>query len=116
MRTRIDPTRIIAQVGGTVFEPSDADRSLCAWVIKARQAGWRPVVEENHTPMLTCRVHECGRVAIEGVQYVIRYGRRLRHLLVGVIDGEPVEREVLAYAAWAEPAPTAAECCRARPS
>ena len=46
---------------------------------------------------------ERGRVTIEGLSYVVRYGQRVRHVPVDDATGRPMLRPVFGYAAWAEP-------------
>lgn len=103
MDERTDPVEIIARVGG-VSPYRDHERALGVWVHLATKAGWQVVQVDGFT--VDVDRGEIGAVDVEGLRYVIRIGPRVRRLLYEVVDGHMVKRDVLAVAAWAEPAVT----------
>lgn len=101
MDSRTDPVEIIARVGGVARYPDD-ERALGVWMHLAAKAGWQ--VEELAD--FDAGQGACGAVDVEGLRYVIRLGPRVRQLLCDVVDGQMVQRDVFAIAAWAEPVVT----------
>jgi hypothetical protein len=99
MEKRTDPVQIIARVGGT-----DPRRALEVWTRMAGRAGWEVVqVESGNSGE---KGTECGTVEVDGLQYRVHVGPRVRHLLVEVVDGRMTERPIFGIAAWAEPVVT----------
>ncbi|MEV5752123.1 hypothetical protein AB0L00_30260 [Actinoallomurus sp. NPDC052308] len=94
---RLDPVQIIARVGGVIPEFSDRERALEVWIHLARKAGW----DIAEVPFESEEIGEdvLGLILIEGIQYRIRYGLRVRRMFVDDIK----RTTALAYAAWAEP-------------
>ncbi|MEV7032542.1 hypothetical protein AB0N99_20240 [Streptomyces sp. NPDC093272] len=103
MDKRTDPVEIIARVGG-VTPYSDRERAFGTWVYLASKAGWQVTEAEGFAG--DGDRGEIGAVDVEGVRYVIRLGPRVRRQFYDVVDGHMAKRDVLAFAAWAEPVVT----------
>jgi hypothetical protein len=98
---RPDPIEIIARVGGVNPDPGGRRRAFEVWSASATKAGWSVetiAMADNDAPG-----NECGVVLIEGLEYKILYGRRVRRMLLDDSTGSVVERPTFAFAAWAEP-------------
>jgi hypothetical protein len=100
MDERTDPIEIVARVGGVV-PFTDRERALGVWMHLATKAGWQ--VTSVSGPDQVGDSGTCGVVDVEGIQYLILLGPRVRRALVEVIEGRMTQRPVLGFAAWAEP-------------
>jgi hypothetical protein len=98
---RKDPVAILAHVSGPGPQGGDPERAYQVWVHFARKAGWN-VTETPGFQGLRGGT-ECGRVEIEGLEYRVHYGLRVRLTLVDDSDGRVSHRPILDHAAWAEP-------------
>jgi hypothetical protein len=100
MDERIDPVEIVARVGG-VLPFTDRDRALGVWIHLATKAGWQVISVSG--PDQADGSGVCGVVDVDGIQYLILLGPRVRRPLVEVVEGRMTQRPVLGFAAWAEP-------------
>jgi len=100
--------------GGVLPGPGSGSnqRIVEVWAHVATKAGWSieivadfiPEVPADFTPGVDAK--ECGAVEIEGIRYVVKYGRRVRTKLFDDSTGSVVVRPVLGHAAWVEPVVT----------
>ncbi|QMU73227.1 hypothetical protein [Streptacidiphilus sp. P02-A3a] len=67
----------------------------------ATKAGW-DVSRVDDSPV-DLDAGECGIVDVEGLQYLVRQGRRVRRTLYDDVGGSPTQRPILGFAAWADP-------------
>jgi hypothetical protein len=97
---RVDPVEIIARVGGVNPDFGGKARAFEVWIHLAKKAGWDVGSIQSEAQHAETA---CGIVTIEGISYTVHYGPRVRRSLVEEIGDQVEIRDVLAYAAWAEP-------------
>jgi hypothetical protein len=97
---RVDPVEIIARVGGVNPDFGGKARAFRVWIHLAEEAGWEvnSIQDQIEQDGMIC-----GIVVIEGISYRVHYGPRVRRRLIDKIGSRAEARDVLAYAAWAEP-------------
>jgi hypothetical protein len=97
---RVDPVEIIARVGGVNPDFGGKARAFEVWIHLARKAGWEVNSIQGEAQQAETA---CGAVTIEGISYKVPDGPRVRRPLAEGIGDQVKVRDVLAYAAWAEP-------------
>ncbi|MCI3272557.1 hypothetical protein [Streptomyces cylindrosporus] len=97
---RVDPVEIIARVGGVNPDFGGKSRAFEVWIHLANKAGWEVSSIQADTERAETT---CGTLAIEGISYRVHYGPRVRRSLIDETGIQVKIRDVLAYAAWAEP-------------
>lgn len=98
---RRDPVEILARVSGPGPEMGDPERAYQVWVYLTQKEGWNVTDSPGFNGLRGGT--ECGRVAVEGLEYRVHYGLRVRTTLVDDSGERVTHRPILEYAAWAEP-------------